>query len=91
MLPRTRSSREKLLQVFEEWLIENWRMTLSDLVDVRQVDVELASEALVAYGKSLFTLESLMAVSPRPSMLFLQEGLRFGVDWLRHGTWLSRG
>ena len=54
VLPRTRSSREKLLQVFEEWLIENWRVTLSDLVDVRQVDVELVSEALVAYGKSLF-------------------------------------
>eukprot|EP00438_Fugacium_kawagutii_P027393 Skav208440 [mRNA] locus=scaffold1952:165682:170177:- [translate_table: standard] len=55
VLPRTRSHRETLLQAFDIWLAENWRTTLEELISPVSLDCEAVSEALISYGKDMFT------------------------------------
>ena len=55
VLQSTRDKREQLLQAFDVWLVENLRITLDAMLDVRCADPEFISEALVSYGKELYS------------------------------------
>eukprot|EP00435_Cladocopium_sp_Y103_P016191 s1218_g4.t1 len=54
ILPQTRQRREQLLQQFDNWLSENWRTTLNELIGGREPNFEDICEAVIAYGKDLF-------------------------------------
>ena len=53
VLQQTRDRRGSLLSAFDEWLGENLRVTLEDLLG-RQCDPEQVAEALVSYGKDMY-------------------------------------
>ena len=54
ILPQTRTRREKLLADFDVWLAENIRVTLDRLLDIRSIDAEIISDALVSYEGPCF-------------------------------------
>ena len=54
VLQSTRSRRDDLLTAFDLWLAENMQVTLHELLSGRY-DAEAISDALVCYGKELYT------------------------------------
>ena len=55
MLQSARDRRTQLLTAFDRWLSENLRTTLEALLEPHNLDPEFVSEALIAYGKELYT------------------------------------
>ena len=51
---KTRSNRQFLLNQFAEWVAENTRITLNDLLFSNEYDAEFIAEVLTAYGKEMF-------------------------------------
>lgn len=54
ILASTRARREQLLEAFDSWLTEHFRLTLEELLGRHALDVETINDALVAYGKDLY-------------------------------------
>lgn len=56
VLPQTRSRRDQLLTLFDRWLCENLRITvtLEAFLEPRHLDHEAISDALVAYGREMY-------------------------------------
>ena len=52
---QTRNRRETLLSAFDSWLAESWRTNLHGLLESGHLDAEEISEALVAYGKEMYS------------------------------------
>jgi hypothetical protein len=48
---QTRTNRDRLLEAFDLWLAEHFGTTLHEMLFGSQLDPELVSETLVAYGK----------------------------------------
>ena len=52
--PQTRTRREKLLALFNDWLLVNAEISLTNLLQSQDFQPEDISELLVEYGKALF-------------------------------------
>ena len=55
ILQSTRNRRDHLLAAFDRWVAENLRTTLEAMLEPRSLDAEAISDALVAYGKELYS------------------------------------
>ena len=91
VLAKTKNSRERLLQWFDDWL-KSQDMTIESLLDPKTVDVETVNIVLERYGRALYHAgrpyghhsETVNAVgSKRPSLRRMLQGA-----WNPAFTWL---
>ena len=52
--PQTRENRQHLLGAFQQWVLEDGRVTWEELFEAKPPDPELISDTLVRYGQDLF-------------------------------------